>query len=122
MVASPTTLSGLKEALDLIESREEREGCIRGLNEIRALSTGSMAVPDSVKDVWRKLRGGRPLVIMYGFTEAAGMMAMTDWRDLETREISSVRYPPFTWQATLMLIRCNGREIVVHSLQKWKRR
>ncbi|CEL04109.1 hypothetical protein ASPCAL05241 [Aspergillus calidoustus] len=89
MVASPATLSGLKEQLDLIESRQEREECIRGLNEIRALSTGSMAVPDSVKDIWRKLRGGRPLVIMYGFTEAAGMMAMTDWRDIETRESSS---------------------------------
>jgi hypothetical protein len=81
-----------------------------------------MAVPDSVKDVWRKLRGERPLVIIYGFTEAAGMMAMTDWRDMETREISSVRYPPFTWQAILMLIRFDGREIVVPSLQIWKLR
>jgi hypothetical protein len=81
-----------------------------------------MAVPDSVKDVWRKFRGGWPLVIMYGFTEAAGMMAMTDWKDMETRERSSVRYPPFTWQASLMLMRFNCREIVVHSLQTWRQR
>ncbi|KAL4964047.1 class I adenylate-forming enzyme family protein [Aspergillus stella-maris] len=78
-LGAPMTLSALKEGLDSIATDEERNASLRGLNCIRVLLTGSVRVPDEVKNVWRGLRGGRELVNMYGFTEVAGMISMTDW-------------------------------------------
>ncbi|KAL4871450.1 hypothetical protein BDV12DRAFT_194511 [Aspergillus spectabilis] len=77
-LASPTLLASLKEALAQL-NEEERKGALNGLKDVRALLTGSMRVPEGIKDEWRGLRGGRELVNMYGFTEAAGMVSMTGW-------------------------------------------
>ncbi|KAL4885810.1 hypothetical protein BJY04DRAFT_117626 [Aspergillus karnatakaensis] len=78
-LASPTLLASLKESLEQLDP-QGRKRALNGLKDVRALLTGSMRVPDSVKDEWRALRGGRELVNMYGFTEAGGMVSMTDWR------------------------------------------
>jgi hypothetical protein len=39
-----------------------------------------MGVPESAKTSWRELRGGRPLVNLYGMTEVLGMISMMDWK------------------------------------------
>ncbi|KAL5342081.1 hypothetical protein BJX70DRAFT_395055 [Aspergillus crustosus] len=71
-LASPTLLASLKESYDSLEPAE-REKALSGLADVRALLTGSMRVPEEIKDTWREL------VNMYGFTEGAGMLSMTDW-------------------------------------------
>ncbi|KAL3478141.1 hypothetical protein BJX99DRAFT_108438 [Aspergillus californicus] len=83
MLVPPMLLSALKESLDVIQARssDEFESSLRGLNEMRFICTGSLRVPEEMKEVWSGLRGGRQLVNMYGFTEATGMIAMTDWSD-----------------------------------------
>ncbi|KAL4804740.1 hypothetical protein BDV18DRAFT_161829 [Aspergillus unguis] len=78
----PALLISLKETLDQIEDRDRREYelCLAGLRNLRFLLSGSMRVPESMKEVWRELLPGRELVNMYGFTEISGMVAMPDWR------------------------------------------
>ncbi|KAE8387262.1 hypothetical protein BDV23DRAFT_186522 [Aspergillus alliaceus] len=65
------------ESLKTIQQYEE---ALNGLQNVRFLGSGSMRVPQSTKDTWRALRRGRPLVILYGTTEVAGLLSMTDWK------------------------------------------
>ncbi|KAF4238093.1 hypothetical protein CNMCM8980_002213 [Aspergillus fumigatiaffinis] len=82
-VAPTPLLDMLSESLDVIRNTRplsEYEQVIRGLRDLRVLCTGSMRVPESVKTFWRELRGGRPLVNLYGMTEVVGMISMMDWK------------------------------------------
>ncbi|KAF4213868.1 hypothetical protein CNMCM5878_009930 [Aspergillus fumigatiaffinis] len=82
-VAPTPLLDMLSESLDVIRNTRplsEYEQAIRGLRDLRVLCTGSMRVPESAKSFWRELRGGRPLVNLYGMTEVVGMISMMDWK------------------------------------------
>lgn len=77
--ASPTLLTLIQERFDCIKGQGARQEALKGLRDIRIISTGSMRVQDWVKDSWRELLGGKELVNLYGMTEVAGMVSMTDW-------------------------------------------
>ncbi|KAL4905469.1 hypothetical protein BDW74DRAFT_177839 [Aspergillus multicolor] len=83
ILAQPALLISVKEELDKIQregSQEEYEGALKGIREIRVFLSGSIRVPEWLKDVWRReIIPGREVVNAYGFTEAAGMVAMTAW-------------------------------------------
>jgi acyl-CoA synthetase (AMP-forming)/AMP-acid ligase II len=82
-VAPTPLLDVLSESLDVVRNTRplsEYEQAIQGLRDLRLLCTGSMRVPESVKSFWRELRGGRPLVNLYGTTEVIGMISMMDWK------------------------------------------
>lgn len=79
-LAAPGLLSALKEILDArAGNKHVYEAALAGLRGLRLLLTGSMRVPESLKEVWRDLLG-KEVVNMYGFTEASGMVSMTDSR------------------------------------------
>ncbi|BCS27984.1 class I adenylate-forming enzyme family protein [Aspergillus puulaauensis] len=77
--ASPTLLTLIQERFDCIKGQGARQEALKGLRDIRIILTGSMRVQDCVKDSWRELLGGKELVNLYGMTEVAGMVSMTDW-------------------------------------------
>ncbi|KAB8228418.1 class I adenylate-forming enzyme family protein [Aspergillus alliaceus] len=80
---APMLLDSLVESLKTIQQNwlhMQYEEALNGLQNVRFLGSGSMRVPQSTKDTWRALRRGRPLVILYGTTEVAGLLSMTDWK------------------------------------------
>ncbi|RDW68957.1 uncharacterized protein DSM5745_08717 [Aspergillus mulundensis] len=83
ILALPSLLISVAEALEQIkrdEGQKEYEDAVQGVRDIRVFVSGSIRVPEWLKDVWRQeIIPGREVVNAYGFTEAAGMVAMTAW-------------------------------------------
>lgn len=76
----PALIPSFRERFDAIEDPGERETALKAVNNARLVITGGIRISESVKEVWRELMPRRELTNLYGMTEVAGPVAMTDWR------------------------------------------
>lgn len=87
---SPGPLSRLADRLELMKKEgdlEQYEATVSALRALRLLASGSLTVSPSLRETWKKIRGGKPLTVVYGMTESMMAVSMTDWRP------GSVEYP-----------------------------
>ncbi|GAB1207270.1 hypothetical protein APSETT445_005983 [Aspergillus pseudonomiae] len=86
MVMTPTMLDKMEKKLDTAQkswSSSRYESVLAGIRALRVLATGSMPVGPVRRTVWKDLRGGKPLVDLYGMTEELAMIARTSWESDE---------------------------------------
>ncbi|KAJ5114935.1 hypothetical protein NUU61_000694, partial [Penicillium alfredii] len=82
---SPPLLDAVASDLEglRLNAPDRYEGALEGIRGLRALSSGAMQVNPRQREVWASLRGGKPLMVLYGLTENFGIVAMTGWRGSE---------------------------------------
>ncbi|KAB8262594.1 hypothetical protein BDV32DRAFT_147515 [Aspergillus pseudonomiae] len=96
MVMTPTMLDKMEKKLDTAQkswSSSRYESVLAGIRALRVLATGSMPVGPVRRTVWKDLRGGKPLVDLYGMTEELAMIARTSWESDEGIPLESCGIP-----------------------------
>ncbi|KAF5860617.1 hypothetical protein ETB97_001321 [Aspergillus alliaceus] len=84
MYLVPSVLEAVGDKVEAVRRDgppERFERILEGLGAMRVIYSGSMRVTSPLRDYWRELRGGRPLMIMYGMSEVIGFVASNDWDD-----------------------------------------
>jgi malonyl-CoA/methylmalonyl-CoA synthetase len=60
--------------------RSQYEAVLSGIRKLRILCSGGVRISPSTQAIWKDLRGGKPLVVVYAMTEFLSLVAITDWR------------------------------------------
>ena len=74
---TPPSLDSMAEKLDELKETDPSvyANAVEALRRIRVLTSGSMTVGASTKATWMDIRGGKPVLTMYGMTESLGFLA-----------------------------------------------
>lgn len=79
---TPILLDTVEEKLHVARNAwpsSRYESVLAGLRGIRVLAVGSVPVGSVRRTAWKNLRGGKPLMVLYGMTEELGMVARSSW-------------------------------------------
>jgi acyl-CoA synthetase (AMP-forming)/AMP-acid ligase II len=83
MYLVPSLLESVGERLEAVRITgplEKYELILRGLREMRVIYSGSTRVTPALRECWSNFRGGKPLMIVYGMSEAIGFVVTNDWQ------------------------------------------
>ncbi|KAK2752869.1 hypothetical protein FQN54_008022 [Arachnomyces sp. PD_36] len=80
----PFDLDALANKIDdwqRAQTQSQEKIFLSGIRNLRILCSGGVRVSPAIQAVWRDIRGGKPLVVVYAMTELLSLASITDWRD-----------------------------------------
>lgn len=96
MILPPNVLDALAEKVSMAQRTwplSQSRALLHGIDSMRMIFTGGMRVHSSTQATWEKLRGGRPLVVVYAMTETLAAVSMQRHETVAEREPVSTVTP-----------------------------
>ncbi|KFX95068.1 hypothetical protein O988_05987 [Pseudogymnoascus sp. VKM F-3808] len=59
------------------------DALLSGIRKLRVVCSGALRVSPASQIIWKNLRDGRPLMVVYAMTESLTLVATTDWQNDE---------------------------------------
>jgi acyl-CoA synthetase (AMP-forming)/AMP-acid ligase II len=88
-----STLEPIAERVAQLEDiwpTSKYDALLNGIRQLRVVCSGALRVSPASQTIWKNLRDGRPLMVVYAMSESLTLVATTDWQYDENLSLVSV--------------------------------